>query len=436
MLISTQTRGQIPNVEWEKCYGGLSTDEALSMQLTKDGGYVVVGYTCSHDDFISDSYVGKEKSQFDWWIIKLDSKGGLVWQKSLGGTNVDIPGFIVQTKDEGFIVVGQTYSDNGDVIARHKMKKSDGWIVKLNNVGNIVWQRSIGGQESEDILVIRETFDGDYILAGETESKDGDVEGNHGKKDCWVVKLDSNGNVLWQKCYGGKDEDISNDIQEVKEGGYILSGTTHSHDGDTKKHHGGDDVWLLRLDEAGNIIWEKCIGGSSDECTKSFIQTLDGGYIVTGYTYSNNGDVKGNHNYIDDKHSTSDGWIVKLDHSGKVEWQSCLGGSDHEVIYSIQELKDKGYVAVGYTGSKDGDVNENNGDLDMWIVRLDEAGKLVEEKSMGGLLHDEGRVIKQTEDDSFIIAGNTNSTNGKFAKMNHGDADFWIMKLSLINGNK
>jgi len=293
--------------------------------------------------------------------------------------------------------------------------------VKLDETGNIQWQKYLGGSDGDGAFSIQQTSDGGYIVAGVAYSNDGDVSGNHGDSDYWIVKLDETGNIQWQKCLGGSREDVAKSIQQTSDGGYIVAGITPSNDGDVSGNHGSADYWIVKLDETGKIQWQKCLGGSDGDGAFSIQQTSDGGYIVAGVAYSNDGDVSGNH-------GDSDYWIVKLDETGKIQWQKCLGGSSYDEAYSIQQTSDGGYIVAGYTYSNDGDVSGNHGDFDYWIVKLDETGNIQWQKCFGGSSYDYAQSIQQTSDGGYIVAGWTESNDGDVSG-NHGNSDYWIVKL-------
>ncbi|HVX28799.1 MAG TPA: hypothetical protein VHB70_20795, partial [Parafilimonas sp.] len=200
------------------------------------------------------------------------------------------------------------------------------------------WQKTYGGNQQEYANSIEQTKDGGYIIAGNTYSKNnGDVTNNHGNSDYWIVKTDAFGNIQWQKSYGGSLNDVANSIQQTTDGGYIVAGYAASNNGDVIGNHGSADYWVLKLDASGNIQWQKSLGGSDFERANIIQQTVDGGYIVAGFSYSNNGDVTGNH-------GSADYWIVKLDSTGNIEWQKSLGGSAYEepYLHSIQQTTDGG----------------------------------------------------------------------------------------------
>ncbi|MBT8195414.1 MAG: T9SS type A sorting domain-containing protein, partial [Bacteroidia bacterium] len=267
---------------------------------------------------------------------------------------------------------------------------TDCWIVKLNSIGDTLWTKSLGGTGTDIASSIQQTSDGGYIVAGYTSSNDGDVSGNNGSGDYWVIKLNSSGNITWQKCLGGSNGEIANDIQQTSDGGYIVAGFTESNDGDVSGNHGDFDYWVVKLDSGGIIIWQNCLGGTLDESANSVQQTSDGGYIVAGYTDSNDGDVSGNH-------GNDDYWVVKLNSSGNITWQNCLGGTSVDRAWSIEQTTD-GYVAAGWTESNDNDVSGNHGNRDVWVVKLDSSFTS----------------INEVQNSHYVIQAYPNPSNGQF----------------------
>ncbi len=396
--------GNSQTIEWQKCFGGSNGEEAYSIDQTTDGGYIVAGKTRSNDGDVSGNH-----GSYDYWIVKLDAAGDTSWTKCLGGSSSDYARSIRQTNDGGYIIAGYSESNNGDVSGNHG--DYDYWIVKLDAAGDTLWTKCLGGSSSDYAQSIRQTSDGGYIVAGTTWSNDGDVSGNHGSLDYWIVKLDAAGDTLWTKCLGGSDKDYAYSIQQTSDGGYIVAGYTYSNDGDVSGNHGSSDSWIVKLDAAGDTLWTKCLGGSSSDYARSIRQTSDGGYIIAGYSKSNDGDVSGNH-------GSYDYWIVKLDAAGDTLWTKCLGGSDHYYARSIQQTSDGGYIVAG---SKDS--------LDYWIIKLNSFGDSTWTKCLGGSKDDYAQSIQQTNDGGYIIAGYSESNDGDVSG-NHGGSDFWIVKLS------
>ncbi|OAA32504.1 hypothetical protein AT15_00045 [Kosmotoga arenicorallina S304] len=400
--------------QFTKAIGGSSYEYARSIIQTNDGGYVVAGNTASNDGDVSGNH-----GYHDYWIVKLDGSGDIQWQKCLGGSTHDYAGSIIQTSDGGYVVAAHTNSNDGDVSGNHG--SFDYWIVKLDGSGDIQWQKCLGGSTHDYAGSIIQTSDGGYVVAGHTASNDGDVSGNHGDFDYWVVKLDGSGTIQWQKCLGGSTRDYAESIIQTSDGGYVVAGHTASNDGDVSGNHGYYDYWIVKLDGSGDIQWQKCLGGSSYDYAKSIIQTSDGGYVVAGNTASNDGDVSGNHGDFDY-------WVVKLNGTGNIQWQKCLGGSDIDVALSIIQTNDGGYVIAGYTYSNDGDVSGNHGRIDSWVVKLDGSGTIQWQKCLGGSTRDYAESIIQTSDGGYVVAGHTNSNDGDVSG-NHGDFDYWIAKF-------
>lgn len=365
-------------LQWQKCLGGTLQDNATSIQQTADGGYIVAGYTVSNNGNVS-GLNGGSGSPADFWVVKLDISGTLQWQKCLGGKKRDWAFSIQQTLDSGYIVAGLTLSNDGNVSGFHGGTGSpaDFWVVKLNKSGTLQWQKCLGGTDGEGATAVQQTTDGGYIVAGNTVSNDYDVSGNHGSgsSDFWIVKLNTIGTLQWQKCLGGSyDGDGATSIQQTSDGGYIAAGYTYSNNGDVSGLHGlvgtndysyETDFWIVKLDNVGTLQWQKCLGGSKEDRPTSIQETSDGGYIVCGYTNSIDGDVSGLHAV-----NSADVWVVKLDISGTLQWQKCLGGSNQDVGSVIRQTSDGGYIVGGYTVSNDYDVSNNHGNYDFWVVKL------------------------------------------------------------------
>ena len=320
LLITTKLIVNKTEVEtWQKTFGGWNDDGAYSIQQTKDGGYIVAGGTESFGSGGTDAY-----------ILKLNSKGEAEWQKAFGGWNDDEAYSIQQTKDGGYIVTGST-GDFGS-------GKRDVYILKLNSKGDLEWQKTFGGKDDDGASSIQQTTDGGYIVAGWTSSPD------FGGDDVYILKLDSKGDLEWQKTFGGEGIAGADSIQQTKDGGYIVAGDK------------GGDVYILKLNSKGEIQWQKTFGGNAYDAANSIQQTTDGGYIVAGLTYS-----FGSGYY-------NDAYILKLNSKGQLEWQKTFGGEDYDGANSIQQTKDGGYIVAGWTSSPD------FGGDDVYILKLDSKG--------------------------------------------------------------
>ena len=420
VVVQLVTFAQAPAIEWQKSIGGSTVEEAKSIEQTTDGGYIVAGYTTSNNGDVTGNH-----GNSDYWVVKLSATGTIQWQKTLGGTADDYAQSIQQATDGGYIIAGYTNSNNGNVTGNHG--NYDYWVVKLSAVGTIEWQKTLGGTQNEYAYSIQQTRDGGYIVAGNTNSNNGDVTGNHGGIDYWVVKLSSTGAIQWQKTLGGTVNDFAVSIQQTIDGGYIVAGYAASIDGDVTGVQGGFDYWVVKLNSTGTIEWQKTAGGSSADIAFSIRETSDGGYIIVGVTLSNDGDVSGYHGGFG-----YDSWIVKLSGTGNIQWAKTLGGTNDDIIWSIKQTADGNYIAGGFTFSNDGDVSGNHGGYDVWVVKISDTGTIQWQKTLGGTGSDYALSIQQTSDGGYITAGSSSWNNGDVTE-NQGSDDYWIVKLAPDN---
>lgn len=410
-----EIQAQAPTIEWQKCLGGSDFDLIGSVIQTNDSGYIIGGSTYSMDgDVVSNNGLS------DFWIAKLNDLGNLEWTNNFGGSAADDIHTVLQSIDGGYVLAGSTYSMDGDVSGNNGL--TDYWIVKLDTLGNIEWQRNLGGTSFDEAYSLISTTDGGYILAGTTSSNDLDVSGHNGFTDYWVVKLDGLGNIAWQKCIGGSGEENARCVIQCADKGYVVAGYSTSMDLDSLNNKGDDDYYVVKLDSNGNSLWHKNFGGSASDEAHSVIQTIDGGYLVAGFSQSNDSDVVSNNGLIDY-------WIIKLDSLGNLTWQTSIGGTDYDYAYSVISLNDSNFLIAGGSLSNNGDVSGNHGDSDAWLVKLSSTGNIIWQKSIGGDFYDVATSIIQTTDGSYLVAGETVSNNEDVSG-NHGEYDLWLIKLS------
>ena len=396
-------------VSWKKSFGGSSFDGANSIKQTTDGGFIIAGYTASNDDDVSGNHGGR-----DFWVLKLDSFGNVAWQNALGGNSTEVAYAIEQTSEGGYIVMGYTVSQAGDVIGNHG--ETDIWVVKLNESGNISWQKCLGGSSNEQGYDIKQTTDGGYIIAGSSQSNDGDLESNLGSSDYWVVKLDTDGSIAWKESYGGSDRDVAHCIKQTNDGGFLVSGISSSSDGDVTDVSGGRDYWIIKIDPTGNLIWQKAMGGDGTDVAYSVDETDDGGAIIGGFSTSTNGDVSGNH-------GDSDYWIIQLDNSGNYIWQQSIGGSNTDEPNSIKQTPDGGFIIAGYSYSEDGDLTRNRGFSDYWVVKLEEVS------TAGKVYFDANENCLQNLDENEIEGINLLINPGSILVTTDYNGDWWVKSL-------
>ncbi len=421
---------QAPNIDWQNTIGGSENDFLHSIQQTADDGYILGGTSESpNDGEKTDDSIGED----DYWVIKLNSNGEIQWQNTIGGSEDDNFRSIQQTKDGGYIMGGYSESPADNDKSEDSQGYNDYWVVKLDENGDYVWDKTIGGSEEDRLEIIQQTADGGYILGGYSDSDaDGDKDDDHkGSYDYWIVKLSSNGQKIeWQNTIGGGSTDRLHSIQQTADKGFILGGYSASDISDDKSeaNQGSYDYWVVKLDENGDYVWDKTFGGSDSDKLRSIQQTDDLGYILGGYSYSDKSGDK-----TDDSWGENDYWVVKIDKDGDYEWDKTIGGSDKDYLYSIQQTKDGGYILGGYSESPDdGDKTEaNQGWYDYWVVKLYPDGSIYWDKTIGGSRDDELYLFQQTTDGGYILGGSSDSPDdGNKTEVRQGEFDYWVMKLT------
>jgi hypothetical protein len=379
------------------------------------------GYIIAGISGSNDGDVSGNHGDNDCWIVKIDNSGTLEWQKSIGGTNSDGASFIQQTIDGGYILVGGSSSNDGDVSGNHG--GTDCWIVKIDSSGNLEWQKTIGGSLVDGGISLKQTLDSGYIVLGWSLSVDGDLTSIPDSGKAWLVKLNNIGNIQWQKKFGGPNIEDATDIQLASDSGFIVAGCYNYNSGQT-------DFWVIKFNSTGGMEWERKLGGSGGEHSRTIQQTSDIGFIVAGWCQSYDGDVTC-------YHGSTDSWIVKLDSLGVIQWNKCLGGSSgSEQTNSIQQTTSGGYIVANWARKNDGDVSGIHGNQnkpDYWIVSLDSVGTILWQKALGGFDQEYAYYIRQSIDGGYIIAGGSASNDGDVTG-NHGGTDIWIVKLNPLVG--
>ncbi len=313
------------------------------------------------------------------------------WTQTYGGTDTEYAYSVIQTIDGGYAMVGYTGSFGAGGY--------DFWLVKTDAFGNHLWNQTYGGLGDDEAHSITQTNDGGYVLAGETDSF------GAGNKDFWLIKIDALGNHVWNKTYGGTDVDYQvRSVIQTSDGGYAIIGNTRSFGA------GGYDFWLVKTDAFGNHLWNQTYGGTGQDYGRFVTKTVDGGYLLTGYTSSFGA-------------GSYDLWLVKTDKAGNHVWNKTYGGaeSDYGGGGGVVQLVD-GYVVAGWTRSF------GAGDFDFWLVKVDRFGDHVWSQTYGGAESDGANSLVQTSDGGYILAGHTFSFGA-------GDYDFWLVKTDAFGNH-
>jgi hypothetical protein len=308
-LFFTSSNAQDPTIVFQQTFGGSGDDKAAYTIYTSDKGFLNIGTTSSADgDFGVPAGHGN-----DAYAVKLDNRRHVVWKYSYGSSGDDFFTGVVQTHDGGYILSGGAGAGDGDVTGFHG-GAHDVWIVKISAQGILQWQECFGGS-GDDFGTHMKGFDG-YTITGQSNSIDGDVTGNHGDYDAWVIKIDKSGVLKWQHSYGGSAFDVLREVASIGDGSYLLYGSTSSNDGDVSGNHGLSDGWWVKVDNLGNLLSQKCFGGSSDDFGYSISKNKTN-YSISGLTYSNDGDIK-------DYHGAGDMYLFTITVTADVLWEKML----------------------------------------------------------------------------------------------------------------
>ncbi len=345
------------NLISEKTLGGSGYEFGYTdIKKLNDTVFYIFGATNSSDGDVQSNRW--PESSGNLWIIKTGNRGNIIWERVSGGQMGSGERDFIVTNDGGVLAMAFTDADDGDITDHHGWY--DIWLIKLNENGQKQWTLSLGGTGLEGGGSVIQTSDRGFLVAGYTDGRGG---GNYdstcnfhnqgsGFVDAWVVKLDSTHNIEWQQCYGGSYHDSGDNVIELNDS-YIIIGSTTSNDGDVSGFHGmpnyknRTDIWVFKIDKRGNLLWQKCLGGSYVDYARNIFTTTDGGFMIVGRTRSDDGDVVGYHGLSGLPGYTYDIWFAKIDSMGNLLWQYCYGGAGDEYLYrGVHQKNDWDYVVA------------------------------------------------------------------------------------------
>ncbi|MFN8165675.1 MAG: T9SS type A sorting domain-containing protein [Bacteroidia bacterium] len=367
------------NVLFSKCYGSSGEDDGCDM-IQDVSGISFIGKGDLNDYDVSGVHtVTPWGGPTDLWFVKLDSINQITYQHCYGGPNSDAGLKLIKSRFGGYILAGQVQGNGGDVTCTNCNAFPDNWVVRMDDSGNILWSKALGNLLEDYLGGIVELDDGTIVLSGSLSDYSGDVTCYNPGIGIWVVKLDTLGNIIWDQCYGGSNADQVFCLLKGTDNTFYLGGLTYSNDGDiTSVMHGVRDGWVVHMDSSGNILWNQCVGGIQADAISSMCRSFDNGLILGGTTFSP--DVS-NYHQMSGLNVEADAYVAKMDSMGNLIWQAAYGGTDSEVIYSITEDTDSNIVFTGYSKSHDGDLPFNHGMKDLWVVKLQSAPLKVNELS-------------------------------------------------------
>ncbi|MCL6274372.1 hypothetical protein M3P19_10145 [Muricauda sp. 2012CJ35-5] len=411
-------------VDWIRTFGGSGEDTAQSIIQTQDGGYAVLGFSNSVDGDL----VGKTTMVNDYWLLKLDSEGNLQWSNTYGGSKDDRGQSIIQLSDGGYAIVGYAMSDDGD--GSNNEGFHDNWILRLDSTGGILWEKSFGFSGHDHSYDVVETTDGGFFFAGFLDVTSSGGAGNegkgsyltrHGVGEFWGTRLDADGNLEWRRYFGGTNNDRSYGVVQADDGGFVMAGSSESNDFDITDPKGSYDYWVVKVSSTGDLVWQKSFGGTGIDKAYDIAKTADGGYVVTGNTFSSDSDVQQNN-------GESDLWLIKLSDDGNLQWQKNFGGTAFDSGHSLKTTLDNGIVIAGNSKSGDGDLVENFGENDLWILKTNGEGTIEYQQVFGGAGIDFGFDVLEDQNGHLLVVGETASDEFQ-GLSSKGSSDLVVIKI-------
>lgn len=348
----------------------------------------------------------------------------VAWSRAFGGASLDEITASAKSADGGLIMAGTSESTNGELTGNHG--KGDFWLIRTDAAGKKLWQKVFGGSGIENAKSVTIAPDGGFVVTGSTRSIDGDVTGAKGNDDIWVIKTDANGNLVWQKVFGGSGWDKANHMLTTSDGGLLLTGETTSTDGDFISA-GNKNLFLMKLNSTGGISWVKNYGGSNTETGTHVLAATDGGYLVTATTSSIDGDVTGNSNTIGKV------WVLKTASDGSLQWANIINHT-HFAIPNAAIVSGTGFIVCGKRQEANLIPDLAQQDENVFVARFESTGINSWTKTFGGTSFDNAAAITPAHGGGFIMSGHTQSNNGDVSG-NKGDYDIWLLKID-DNGNK
>jgi hypothetical protein len=353
------------NLQWNKTYGGSKDDRGQSLVQTLDGGYALTGYAMSDDGD------GSVNNGFhDNWVLKLDASGTIEWEKSFGFSGHDHSYDILQTTDGGYFFTGflditsaraDGNTEKSGTLTRHGV--GEFWGTRINKIGDVEWRGYFGGTNNDRAHGAVQSEDLGFVMAGFSESNDFDISDTQGSYDFWLVKVDDKGNMLWERSFGGSGIEIAYDIAKTDDNAYVVVGNTFSTDGDISATKGESDIWLIKVDDAGRLIWEKSFGGSQFDAAQAVTPSKNGGFFVIGNSKSSDADTTENA-------GENDIWIIKIDAEGNLVWQKSFGGDNIDFGFDIVENSDGSVLLVGETSSTNFTSLTAKGKSDLIVIKV------------------------------------------------------------------
>ena len=404
-----------------KSFGGSNDDEANDIINTSDGGFMVIGSSTSSDGLIQNK-MGLES---DIILMKFDSDKSIEWVKNYGGSRDDRGQSVVEVSGIGYALLGYSMSNDGDASSNEGFH--DNWVILIDSKGDIIWEKSYGFSGHDHAYNIIKTKDGNLFFNGFLDvtasrglgsTKKVGKSIKHGVGEFWCHKIDLDGNILWRKYFGGTNNDRSYDSVETSDGDFLIVGSSESNDIDISSPKGSYDIWVIKLSSNGDLLWERSYGGSKYETANSIIQSADKKIHILGSTLSNDKNISF-------QMGSSDFWLLTIDSDGNLLSEQTFGGSNFDKGKKIEiDSKDNLWL-TGYSRSIDFDFSSNKGKNDAVLIQLSKNRILKEIFKIGAEGEDIANSLIHFNENEIIVAGYSDSRKDYFVE-NRGGKDIFL----------
>jgi hypothetical protein len=399
--------------------GGSDDDIGTSVIQTFDNGFLIVGSTAS----VNGIFGGQNLGDQDIFALKLDSNGNIEWLNNYGGNNIDGATDVIEDQAGNFVIAGFTRSNSGNFSGQFR-GNTDAVMIKINPNGNFLWARTYGGSNEDIAFSVTEGPNGGYILAGSTRSVDGNFpERNNNSSDAFLILTDINGQPAWARAFGGTADDEARSVTISQQNGIITAGSFQSSNGVfANSQLGQTSFFALETELNGNLVGLTTYGGSGIDIANSIIRTLDGGYAITGTSSSDN------MHFEDLNKGDQDAFIMKLNAARNIEWIRNIGGTEYDEGHSLVQRENGDFIVSGETDSPDGEFEgQFSGSTDAFLVRLNQSGDMVQQRAFGGSDVDTALSLFLLPDGRIAVTGWTESTNGDFNSKQGNDRDIFFL---------
>ena len=433
-------------INWDRTYGGPGWEELQAMALTADGGYLFGGITTTNEAASEVSQNTKDTVEWpqltgDFWLVKSDSLGKPVWDRRYGGDGQDRIWSIHPTGDGGYLLGGESRSNVWADRTKPSRGGADFWIVKIDGEGNVEWDEAFGGAGDDFLREALPLADGGFLLAGFSNSNaSGDkTEDSRGGSDFWVIRLNADRTIAWQRTFGGTGEDQLFDAVKAHDSGFLLAGWSASEVGFEKiaPFYGMNDFWILKIDQNGTVLWQRTLGGDKEDVCQAICPTKDGQYLFVGLSSS----TPGTGNKSTPHFGQWDAWVVKVNDLGAsstIAWQQSYGGTSGDIAYGAVQNVLGDYFVIGLSFSEPDTASQNPnvkdspllGASDVWVLFLEPNGEKIWEETLGGLNTDSGIEIVNAHEYGYILAGHSSSNVSPPYKSepSRGLNDMWVVR--------